>query len=194
MRDEILQHWRHPEFVPESNARQLTIGFRCSCIDPPVQETYVIRDAKADKLIGEFLICLHDIYMIDAQGLRFLQRGSFDAAYAAIVESKRIRDALRELTKEATARAKELLLENLTDSQRDEYLAHRHFFVVSQDGGQYRIENSSIFRVDGGIDMESYCIHPEIAVPTPDNMLVAKLLLECDFDRFKRVAHKVPLH
>ena len=99
---------------------------------------------------------------------------------------------------EIEARAHELLLEFLDESQKKEYLAKNYFHLEILDGKtsevkRYRIEKGfagNVRRVDAsGKILKRYCIHPIERVPDEDCMLTQKLLLETDEEQFLRVAN-----
>lgn len=89
--------------------------------------------------------------------------------------------------------ARDLLLENLSASQRARFENERVFEVV---GGsrkhRYLIDHTGgVTRIDEQGSIESYCIHPSYAhrIPTPDLILAKKLMLECDEETFLRTAN-----
>ncbi len=103
----------------------------------------------------------------------------------------------REEKAAADKRAEELLLRHLDAEQRESYAAEKAFHVVSATGKRYKIRNGWSGNVDeineAGQAFMRYCIHPKIGVPTPDNMLAQKLMLETREDDFRRIANKTPL-
>lgn len=91
----------------------------------------------------------------------------------------------------AKARARELLLSNLTDEQRVDFEKHKGFWVRSQHGYMYWVTPSTAVRMDEeGRALQRYCIHAvDGQVPADDNALMRKLLLECNEDEFIRTAN-----
>ena len=96
------------------------------------------------------------------------------------------------------ARPKRCWSENLDDEQRKLFKLGRHFMVHSRDAKRrYKIEygtagNVKLLREDGKA-VASFCIHPEIHVPTEDVMLAQKLLLETAEDEFLRIANRTAI-
>lgn len=96
---------------------------------------------------------------------------------------------------EAKRKAEELLRESLDREQREQFDATKWFYVISQSGKRYRIRNGWAGNVDelneDDLIIAEYCIHPqEWGVPTEDNMLIQKLMLEADEERFLEIANR----
>lgn len=118
---------------------------------------------------------------------------------AAIEERQRRWDAEQaeraRVQAEADVRARALLLDVLTDEQREEFVATERFRVRGSKGGVYEVRcNSGVSgnvrgRPHMGGRERSYCIHPTNGVPRHDTYLAQKLLLEHDEDEFLRVAN-----
>jgi hypothetical protein len=94
----------------------------------------------------------------------------------------------------AQRKAEELLRENLDDEQREQFDKTKWFFVIGQSGKRYRIRHGWAGNVDElneeGHRIAEYCIHPAKQVPTEDNMLIQKLMLEADEARFLQIANR----
>ncbi len=93
----------------------------------------------------------------------------------------------------AEAKAEELLLMCLNDLQKEVYLKHG-YLEINTDKAKYRIKkgwskNIEKIGVDGKAEI-CYCIHPEILVPTADNMLAQKLMIQYNEEEFLRLANK----
>ena len=102
------------------------------------------------------------------------------------------------LQREAAARkAKELLREILDAKQREQFDKTEWFFVIGQSGKRYRVRHGWAGNIDEVTEddmvVASYCIHPQSRVPIEDSMLVQKLMLETDEDRFVKIANKTTL-
>lgn len=103
----------------------------------------------------------------------------------------------RELEKIATEKAMNLLLDNLDRQQKEMFEKTKWFFVVGQSGKKYRIRHGWTGNIDEldekDMVVAEYCIHPESRVPIADSMLIQKLMLEADEERFKQIANKTTL-
>lgn len=100
------------------------------------------------------------------------------AHFDALVRAERVRR--EELA--ADERATALLLENLTEEQRRQYTAYRHFDVIGgESGGRYRISHrtaQNIEQLDAfGRRLCIWCVHP-VGVATADVLLAQKTALE----------------
>lgn len=97
----------------------------------------------------------------------------------------------------ADKRAEELLVAALDAEQKAEYAKDKTFCVRTRTGRRYRIRRAWSGHVarlgDCGREVERLCAHPSNRVPLPDNMLIAKLMLDTDEDRFRKVANISPL-
>jgi hypothetical protein len=98
-------------------------------------------------------------------------------------------------TEEARRKARELLLEHLSDEQRDAFERDGHFdvHVHTADGvHRYRVKHYyGVSRVDeSGRVLRRYCIHPPSDYPEEDCALSQKILLETDEAEFLRVANE----
>lgn len=97
------------------------------------------------------------------------------------------------LRKIADGKAEDLLRRVLSKEQILELEAKNHFHIMGKDGLKYRIGRGwsrNVMRVDTltGEVKQSFCIHPKMTVPIPDNMLAQKLLLEGDPETFFKIA------
>ncbi len=99
----------------------------------------------------------------------------------------------------ARVRAEALLLDHLDSDQIAEFRRSRCFIVQSRDGvRRYRIDygkqgNVKLlgelpFHKDRAV--ATFCIHPDLTIPTEDCMLAQKLLLETDEKAFLRIANR----
>ncbi len=103
-------------------------------------------------------------------------------------------EAARKAKEVAREKAEVLLKENLDREQREQFDKTRWFYLISQSGKRYRIRHDWIGNIDE-IDekdmvVAGYCIHPQIEVPIEDSMLIQKLMLEGDEQRFLAIANK----
>lgn len=99
-------------------------------------------------------------------------------------------EAIARKRDEAKARARELLVENLSPSQRESYVKHG-FFLVEIGGKTYRIDqgtHGNVAMVDAAGPIERYCVQPN-GVPDEDAMLAQKLALELNPEEFFRKAN-----
>lgn len=92
----------------------------------------------------------------------------------------------------AIARARRLLIEDLSPEQRTSFEAHGHF-TIEVRGQRYRIEprraqNVRLLDSAGRIE-RTYCAHPQDPMPVYDVMLAQKLLLETNPEEFFRLAN-----
>jgi hypothetical protein len=98
---------------------------------------------------------------------------------------------------EAQCKAEELLQENLDREQLGQFERTKWFFVIGQSGKRYRIRHGWAGNVDElndeGAVVAKYCIHPQQHVPIADSMLIQKLMLEADEQRFVQIANKTTL-
>jgi hypothetical protein len=119
-----------------------------------------------------------------------------ELARIAAAERQRQAETLerKERRDRADKTAEKLLLDHLSAEQRKQYAEERHFEIV-RDGGRrrYRIKhgwagNVEVYNEAGKL-IERLCIHPDLPVPYPDNMLAQKLLLEADEKLFRKTAN-----
>src|ERR1051325_10786388 len=104
-------------------------------------------------------------------------------------ERRRADEGGRRAIEAAKTRARELLLDALTETQQAEFEQDGHFTVVTRDGVRaYRLKPGSPPIRTRGEDGRrwSYCIHPRESYPAEDTALALKLLLETDEDEFLR--------
>jgi hypothetical protein len=100
---------------------------------------------------------------------------------------------------EAHARGMQLLKENLTPAQRDQYEKCGHFDVVGgETGRRYRIEHGSQMNVHvldtKGRPVCSLCFMPKGAIAVGDIMLAQKLALELFESQALEVARTFPVN
>ncbi len=78
----------------------------------------------------------------------------------------------------------------MTASQRRDFGSKGGFWVTSQFRNRYWVTKYTAVRFDDkGFALQRYCIHAVDPIPTEDNALMRKLLLECDEERFLRTAN-----
>jgi hypothetical protein len=91
---------------------------------------------------------------------------------------------------EAEYEAERLLMSNLSPEQRMDFMQHRHFDVISQSGKRFRIHqgrSQNIYGLDQRVRGEVvsvHCIVAERDIPICDQLLMQKLMLEYDEQRF----------
>jgi hypothetical protein len=124
------------------------------------------------------------------------ERAAAQARRDAVMRREREHQA--ELVARAEAaekRAEQLLVENLSLKQREEYLRHKAFTVHGRIA-RYRIRRGRSGNVDvvneQGILTHRLCAHPRAQVPDCDTMLAQKLMLEHDEHAFVRRANVHP--
>lgn len=97
-------------------------------------------------------------------------------------------------TREASARAKKLLLECLSPAQRDQLEKFDYFDVELPNGHAYRIHRGRSHNVRPLVNGQeadlTLCAHPGPWVPDYDNALAQKLMLEHDERGFLRLANR----
>jgi hypothetical protein len=118
---------------------------------------------------------------------------SFGSYYEETEEQKKYREVEEQKRAAAEAKAEELLVMCLNETQRKLYLKES-YLEVNTDIAKYRIKkgwskNVEKLREDGTPELV-YCIHPGILIPTADNMLAQKLMLENNEKEFLRLANK----
>jgi hypothetical protein len=92
----------------------------------------------------------------------------------------------------AEDRAKVLLMECLSDPQRETLEKHGWFDVKIPDGRMFRIHKGyqhNVRRLDGGKEREDYCAHIDLKIPVYDNMLAQKLTLQHNPEEFFKLAN-----
>jgi hypothetical protein len=97
----------------------------------------------------------------------------------------------------ATAKARRLLLANLTPEQRDEFERLERFHVIAADGRTYRVNrgwSGNLQLIQDEFITEQLCVHPNVATPIEDSMLAQKLMLETDPAQLRRIANITRLH
>ncbi len=134
---------------------------------------------------------------------RARQRREAEAEAARLVEAERLRADQQRVYLEREAqrtqaqqRARELLLENLTEEQRTSF-QRNNWFVV--EGGRsrkkYRIHTMRVAGNIEGLDdservIERYCSHLTHDLPPHDHHLAQKLFIESHEDEFLRNANR----
>jgi hypothetical protein len=81
----------------------------------------------------------------------------------------------------AATRARELLLENLTPEQRDDY-ERELAFTLHVGPRQYRIRRGiagNITLIEDDVPVERWCVHVRDNLPPEDNVLAQVLMLQC---------------
>lgn len=105
-------------------------------------------------------------------------------------------EEIREQNNEANLalqRAKELLIENLDEDQRDAF-ENTHMVPLEVNGRHFRITRNRNYSVDE-LNAEErvinhLCVVPDIEVPIYDQMLALMLTLKYRFDYFMEIAHR----
>lgn len=97
-------------------------------------------------------------------------------------------------------RARELLLRNLTQEQRDSFNEHKFFVVEGRSGDRYRIEDRghmvgnvavlSRHIIRGEVVKHRLCGHCDRSIPLADQLLAQKLMIEGAEDEFLRIANR----
>lgn len=93
---------------------------------------------------------------------------------------------------EASRKSRSLLMQYLTDAQREELLEKSYFIVKGSEGGLYAIYKGSsgnVSELKDGKRVSGMCIHPNIWTPDFDTMLAQKMHLETDEKKFRKVAN-----
>lgn len=95
----------------------------------------------------------------------------------------------------AYEKAEKLLLEHLTEEQKEDYRKFGAFNVVSMSHKRYRIVAKTYIGNIKQIDDQGkvkavYCYHLKGEFPVPDHLLAQKLMLECCEDEFFQVANR----
>jgi hypothetical protein len=99
----------------------------------------------------------------------------------------------------ASARARQVLLENLTAKQKKEFEKHGWFIVQGQKSNKrYKIMGNvwsgnvhELRAANDNTRVASYCCHtPQSMCPLEDNLLAQKLMLETAEEEFLRLANR----
>lgn len=120
-----------------------------------------------------------------------------EVAEAALAEVERTRYARQ---REAAAKARTLLLEELDDQQRASLEAAKHFDVIGQTGRTFRVHvdrgmAGNVFRLDAqGRVVARYCGHPDPdEFPVDDGILTQVLMIRFCEAEFERLANITPM-
>jgi hypothetical protein len=97
--------------------------------------------------------------------------------------------ARRSCEEEAEKRSKALLLRMLSPVQRTQFERENCFTVHVKQRGRFVVKAANSYNVVGPNSI-TYCARTEYPVPIYDLMLVQKILLEADPDRFFRIANR----
>lgn len=125
-----------------------------------------------------------------------------DWTFTSEADQEDIREARRRLHREgieerecqaalAQQRAKETLLMFLNPEQAESLEREENFQVKTEDG-LFLIERGfvqNIWCLEGRFRMKRFCIQTREDLPLYDQMLIQKILLECDFGRFLSIAN-----
>ena len=112
-----------------------------------------------------------------------------------IREQRELEKSMDPKAMEARRKARRLLVDNLSPSQRQTFKRHGFFYVRAQSGNEYRIERAFTHNVKlikgrrKKTTISTYCAHPNEPVPTCDSMLAQKLMLEADERGFLDIAN-----
>lgn len=97
---------------------------------------------------------------------------------------------------EARQRGMALLLEWMSEKQREQFEKHKTFLVVGQSGKIYEIREGTSGNVieldENGNPVARYCAHPDntVELPREDVWLAQKLALEHNEEAFLKVANR----
>lgn len=156
---------------------------------PTVQEGAELRDFTLEYYIEQTCLGLAgQDYDRQVDGVRTTIEHHLQAR-ASLAERAREMEAKR---KAAEVKARALLVEHLSEEQREELDRHKWFHVMGKDGFQYRIvfkAMHNVFRVEDGRRTVEYCLVSRDPIPTYDLMLMQKLMLEVMPDEFHRIAN-----
>lgn len=101
------------------------------------------------------------------------------------------REVLQTNKLNAQEKAKQLLIENLNNSQRLQYTKFGYFYVTGQSGKRYQItkgKNINIYVLENKRIVTRLCAHPRIDCPIEDTMLIQKIMLESNEKHFLSIA------
>jgi hypothetical protein len=103
-----------------------------------------------------------------------------------------------EVLEDGPPRATQLLKENLTKAQREQYESRRSFEVTGgATGRRYRIHRGRQMNVEEldatGRRVRLLCFMPEARLPTCDNMLAQKIAIELFELEALKIAREMPL-
>ena len=106
-------------------------------------------------------------------------------------ERRKVTEAERAI---AAERARQLLLENLTEDQRRELAEKKHFHLRTRSGRIFRLHvgqgrSHNVKELTGDRIVKSYCAYPTGDIPEDDAILGQKLALEHDEGEFLRLAY-----
>lgn len=129
------------------------------------------------------------------------QRGAYQAALLAQQQASQQQIVAQQAVAqqrimEARQRSRELLLEHLTDAQRETFEKNQWFVVQGgKSKKEYRIRTSSGYT--GNIDemrsdkvVARWCFHASYEIPEYDHYLSQKIALELDEERFLKIANR----
>lgn len=131
---------------------------------------------------------------VDPPTAEELQERAVVRARGNLIHRNRMRSNMLR-RKRTERRAEEILLDNLTDEQADEYRRLERFAVVVGDR-TYRIRKGMHGNIDVIEDdqvIERLCVYAQGNVPPQDNMLAQKLILETDEEYLRRTANITPM-
>jgi hypothetical protein len=125
------------------------------------------------------------------------QRRQAEAREAEYAERARVQ---AKEAAEAQERAKALLASVLSRGQRVSLRTRGYFTVRCESGQRYRVKRGWSHNVERvvrrgrqWVPVESLCIHPRETVPTDDNLVAQKLMLETDEQAFRTIAYARPV-
>lgn len=133
--------------------------------------------------------------LYNQQAARAVTPDEYAAILARDTERQAQLAAEAERRKQATERARQLLVAMLDREQQEEFAKNRSFIVHTKDRQRryqvtYGTAGNVLLLNPAGQTIAKFCIHPEEEVPTPDVMLAQKLLLETDEQQFLKIANK----
>lgn len=107
--------------------------------------------------------------------------------------SDRTQAALNGWVTRRSNKAKRLLLNYLSDAQKDELEKFDTVTFISQHGNTYRVSKArswGVRKLEGDMVTLRACAHPSEAVPDYDTMLAQMMWLQTDEDAFLKIANK----
>lgn len=123
----------------------------------------------------------------------WLDQGTSFASGRMVAQAPRSFEEQRREQEAARAVAQDLLLSLLTEEQREDFERLRRFSVVGADGHLYRIyrngKSGNVRRIEGGHEVEQFCIHDYDGLPDEDTYVAQMLLLQTDPAAFRRIAN-----
>ena len=116
----------------------------------------------------------------------------------AVEQQQQQMEALAAKRREADKKAMELLIENLSATQKKALKKHGWFLVQGGKSGKtYRIKgdrcSGNITELDGKHEVARYCVHADHRYPLGDQLLAQALSLRHDEEHVLKTANKTPI-